>query len=156
MRYAAYLIGRLIWWCAWPAMWLYLRDSERTRLVLQNGKGQVLVVKGWIASDGKWSLPGGGLHEGEDHIQGLLREVREEVGLTLQAEEVRPLMERRIKSKGFRSKLYFYAASVDTDPVLTLLWYEIAEAAWIDLEKLTATSAQPDVVQALELLAHPS
>lgn len=154
MRHLLQLIGRAIWWCGWPVMWLYLRDSERTRLVLTNENGQVLLVKGWISANGRWSLPGGGLHSGEEPLGGLLREVREEIGLQLRKADVTPLEVRRIKSKGFRFNLYFFTASVTESPTIKLQWYEIAESAWFDISALSAVNTEPDVMSVISTLVH--
>ncbi|MBI1857139.1 NUDIX hydrolase [Candidatus Saccharibacteria bacterium] len=43
---------------------------------------QILVTKNWMGN-GKWSLPGGGLHHGEEPAIGAVREVLEETGIKL-------------------------------------------------------------------------
>jgi 8-oxo-dGTP diphosphatase len=43
--------------------------------------GRVLLSR--YVRDGRWSLPGGGIHHGEQPVQALYREVREETGLML-------------------------------------------------------------------------
>lgn len=147
------LAGLTIWWCSWPVMWLYLRGSKRTRLVLRNERGQVLMVRGWIASGHKWSLPGGGLHRGEEPLRGVVREVREEVGIRLRPDSLMELGNFPIKSKGFRFNLYFFAVTMVNTPELRLQWYEIAEARWMDRASLTPINTEPDVLRALALLA---
>jgi 8-oxo-dGTP diphosphatase len=147
------LLGRSVWWCGWPVLWLYLHDSNRTRLLLLNESGQVLLVKGWISATSKWSLPGGGLHGGENPMRGLLREVNEEVGLALNEADVVPLEVRRMKSKGLRFNLHFYRATIDSTPVLRLQRHEIAECAWVEPASLTAANAEPDVLVAVSALA---
>src|SRR5688572_27485111 len=74
-------LGRVGFWVSLPALYIYLRPSRRTR-VLVHSEGKVLVVKPWLGS-GKWILPGGGLHRHEDSSVGAARELREETGIIL-------------------------------------------------------------------------
>jgi len=47
-------------------------------IVLKNEKGEVLILK--HTKSGKWLLPGGRLNQGETWLEGLRREVKEEIG----------------------------------------------------------------------------
>ena len=151
MKWLWRVTGWLAWWCAWPAMWLYLRDSQRTRVLLsRKGGSDVLVVKGWLSANDRWEFPGGGLHKGEAPLHGLLREVREEIGLELEPKQVQPLMTSQVKSKGFRFNLHIYTASLSGTPTLKLQRFEIASAEWVDYHNLTVSNAEPDVLLAVQ------
>lgn len=143
-------LGRVIWWLLWPAFWVYLSHSQRTRLLLVDKSGKVLVVKGWLASSDKWSLPGGGLHKSENPTDGLLREVREEVGLTLQPNQLRHLVSARIKNEGFSFDVHAYFAAVTDQPPLQLQRFEIIDAQWISSRDLSERNAEPDVLLAMQ------
>ena len=153
MRKLGFLIGRLMWWGCWPLMWLFLRNSERTRVVIVNDKGEILVVRGWVASSNRWSLPGGGLHRGEKPLQGALRETYEEVGLALEPEQMRFLSVMHSTSKGLRVRLHVFTAKVTGEQVLRLQQHEIAEARWVSLPELTPETTDQDVLQALQHVA---
>lgn len=153
MRRLAHLLGNLAWWCGFPVLWLTLNRSERTRLVLTDGEGKVLVVRGWFAPNSKWNLPGGGLHRGEDPLAGLLRETYEEVGIVLDPKTVRKLGIGDITSNGFRLHLHFFAATLPGSSDTRLQWYEIADASWVDLAGLSVATAHIDVLEALRFLA---
>jgi len=141
--------GRMAFWALWPGFWLYLWRSERTRLLLIHDD-KVLVTRNWVGN-GKWSLPGGGLHDGEDRVSGLLREVREEVGVTLDAKQVAYVGTRSYEQHGFWYRYHVYVAYVTQTPKLTLQQPEIAEAAWADYRKLpTDPKADQDVRDAIE------
>lgn len=42
-------------------------------------------------ADGSWELPGGGLEQGEDPRQGLIREITEETGMTVERMSEQPV-----------------------------------------------------------------
>ena len=141
--------GRLGYWLVWPLMWIYLRDSERTRLLLINDMDKLLVVKGWLAGSNRWALPGGGIRKGESPQQCLLREVTEEVGLTLQENQIKLLRKASIKSKGFRFHLHIFTCRIVGEPAIKLQRSEIVTAAWVDIRCLNDKNAEPDIMLAL-------
>jgi 8-oxo-dGTP pyrophosphatase MutT (NUDIX family) len=59
-----------------------LRLREATRAVLLDDDDRIMLVK-YIFPSGarRWGTPGGGLDPGESHLDGLARELREELGL---------------------------------------------------------------------------
>lgn len=59
---------------------LMLVDDGRVLLALREGTGY---------ADGMWNLPSGKLEPGEDAVTAVIRETREEVGLTLTPDELR-------------------------------------------------------------------
>lgn len=88
-------------------------------------------VRGIIVKDGKIALihslkydyykfPGGGAEQGEDRIETLVREVREESGLTVKTESVREYGMVRRKQKGEREDIfmqdnYYYLCETESD-----------------------------------------
>jgi len=57
--------------------------------------GQVLLVRrGTEPLKGQWSIPGGLLELGEPLVEGVIREVREETGLVVEAVELVELLDR--------------------------------------------------------------
>lgn len=62
----------------------YQNSKPTASALITNNKGQVLLVKRGIKPKfGYWDLPGGFLEEGEDPIQGLKREIKEELGVEI-------------------------------------------------------------------------
>ena len=80
------------------------KDSKIVaKIVLFDKENKVLFLKrsNYIKKfAGKWDLPGGHIHEGEDLIEGLKREVKEETNLDLDSVE-------KVKKEG--NKHYFKA-----------------------------------------------
>ena len=48
------------------------------KALIKNSHGRILVLK---ENQDTWSLPGGGLDHGEDPVQGIARELKEELGI---------------------------------------------------------------------------
>src|SRR5690242_997975 len=113
MKQLLRLLGILTFWCAWPVFWIYFKRSlGRSRIVLVNPKGEVLLMHQWISS-GKWHLPGGGLHADEEKITGALRELREETGVILTPKDMIELGTQTIRMRGFTYDIYAYLAHVE-------------------------------------------
>lgn len=91
--------GTVAYYLSWPALFVYFFFSRRTRVILRKGDS-VLCFKSWY-NNGRWLLPGGGLHKGESVIDGAIRETREEIGLTLHPKDLHERGSFRTKN-GFR------------------------------------------------------
>ena len=61
------------------------KDSDKvSKAVITKEDGALLLLRSTGQKfPGKWDLPGGHIHVGEDPKDGLIREVREETGITL-------------------------------------------------------------------------
>jgi len=55
--------------------------------IIFNDKSEVLLVKHSYRDGNRWSLPGGYIKKGEHPKEGLEREIKEETGLTVSADE---------------------------------------------------------------------
>lgn len=73
----------------------------------------LLVQRGREPLKGKWSLPGGALELGESLTEGLVREVREETGLEVEAAELIELLDRIVRqpaAEGGRIRYHYVIA----------------------------------------------
>lgn len=68
-------------------------------VVVENGR-VLLVRRGQEPLKGKWSLPGGMLELGESLQEGVVREVREETGLSVEPVELVELLDRVHREDG--------------------------------------------------------
>ncbi len=128
-------LGRLLFWVTWPGIWLTLKSSPpRTRVVLHY-KGQVLVLRNWLGT-GEWGLPGGGLHRGEEPVAGGVREVAEEVGLTLKPSDLHELGRYHLRSSGIKIRYVAFWVECRTKPAIVVDGKEVVAAQWVDLDKL--------------------
>jgi 8-oxo-dGTP pyrophosphatase MutT (NUDIX family) len=74
--------GKLVFFAALPLMFIYFRavTSRRTRIIVENEKNEVLLVRSWFGHQ-RWNLPGGGVARGEDPLDAAKRELLEETGI---------------------------------------------------------------------------
>jgi 8-oxo-dGTP pyrophosphatase MutT (NUDIX family) len=149
MRQFLQLIGTIIFFCAWPAFFVYYRVGYgRTRVVLVHGD-KILVMKQWI-SPGKWGLPGGGLHKGESAAGGAARELFEETSLRLDPRQLRFVGRATYNRYGLRFDYQVFLAKVGSHNVRAQR-IEVSELAWLRPGELRSTNASPDTLQALEM-----
>jgi 8-oxo-dGTP diphosphatase len=60
-----------------------------TKLIIKSDKGTILLVK--AAYKNSWQFPGGGADANESPIDAVVREISEELGLTIRADELQSL-----------------------------------------------------------------
>jgi 8-oxo-dGTP pyrophosphatase MutT (NUDIX family) len=143
-------LGTLCFWLTWPGIWLLVRRTTRTRLLLRVGD-EILVTRTWL-SDGRWSLPGGGLHRGETPLDGVIRETREETGIILTPEDIRPLTTAAFRYHGLSFQCHYFAAEMATKPDLKLQKFEISGSRWVKLDQVGPAQCGPDVIEAIKAI----
>lgn len=153
MRRLLERIGIVAFFAAWPLFFVYLRRSERTRIILHD-EGKVLVMRNWV-SDGTWQLPGGGLHSHEPIIDGALRELREETGVVLEKRQLRFVAQRGYRKYGHRFRFHVFVAQGFDTQALHMQAHEVSRLEWIDHRALTPQNAAPDTRLAIEAWLEP-
>jgi len=147
---AKLIVGRIAFWLGWPLWFLILRGSERSRVLLV-AHDRVLLTRGTLSA-GKWSLPGGGIHNGEQAALGACREIYEELGIVLSADQLRDLAIESTYNSGIAYRAHFLTANLADclQPVLNL---EVAEARWVPIAEVRNLRHDDASSRALELLA---
>lgn len=142
-------LGRVAWVVAWPVNYLAIRFSRRTRvLIICND--EVLMVKSWLGS-GKWGLPGGGLHQGEDPVQGALREIKEETSINASPEQLVAVGDYAYRFRGFHYDCIFFKLEFAAKPEIAKQAGEIVEIGWFPRAAIAGMDCEPDVRYALNL-----
>jgi 8-oxo-dGTP pyrophosphatase MutT (NUDIX family) len=141
-------LGILSYWLSWPGLYLYLRFSRRTRVVIVY-KDKVLLVKGWLGS-GKWILPGGGLHKKEQPAAGAAREVREETGIDISAEDLEYFGDAVYKNHGFRFRYYRFFVELSKTAALKPQKGEITEIAWVKMDTLSVKNTDVEALRCID------
>jgi ADP-ribose pyrophosphatase YjhB (NUDIX family) len=128
-------IGTICYWLSWPILYFYLKDSHRTRVIIE-ANGRVLVVMGWLGRQ-IWSLPGGGLHANESVKVGAAREVREETGITLTSGQLKSFVSKlAVREVGFRFYVDGLACRLNRTIKPAPQKFEIASASWLPIDEL--------------------
>jgi len=107
--------------------------------VVRDGRGRVLIARRrldargeWAALEGLWEFPGGKREAGESYESCLVRELREELELTVTP--LRVLLEMDHPTQGKPVHLAFVEAAADAAAPLAL--HAHTEAAWVEPERL--------------------
>lgn len=135
MNYFRTLFGLLLFWASWPALFVYLRGSLRTRVIIQVGN-DILMLRGW--HDGNnWSLPGGGVHKSETSAVSAVREVLEETGIVLEESELIDLGTDVFSQRGLSFKIQRYGYRLSERPKTQKQHLEVIALAWLSLDDIS-------------------
>jgi len=132
------LLGRLAAVVSWPLVWLVIRFTRRSRVLIVSGD-EILLLKGWL-SLGRWGLPGGGIKKGEMPTTAAVREVMEETGIMLDHNQLRSMGTLR-QTKLYPYRIQAFVTEFKSKPELHIRGVEIVDAIWAkqsDIEKLGA------------------
>ncbi len=129
------VLGRVLFWVVWPAIWLTIKFGSRTRVLVIVGNN-VLVVKPWLGV-GCWTLPGGGLHKSESPVRGAVRELLEETSITISPKKLVGLGKSCGKEFGLKYEYHGFAVVLKDKPALHLQRSELIEATWLPLDTIS-------------------
>jgi 8-oxo-dGTP pyrophosphatase MutT (NUDIX family) len=121
-------------WLGTPLLKLYLEHGVRSRVIIASGD-KVLLVQGWL-SNGKWMLPGGGLHKNEPPEVGAIREIKEEVGFDVRASNLNELSRGRIKDNVYRINYVLYELILPVTIKPQKQFFELSDCQWFDVDKI--------------------
>ncbi len=110
--------------------------------IVHDATGRILLVRrGHPPATGKWSLPGGRLLAGESLTDAVVRELREETGLTVQPRSLAGIVTRG------RYEIHDYFCTVVTGALRA--GDDAADARWIDRDDYDALDRNDDLVDGL-------
>ena len=114
----------------WSMRLTHTRFTVTAGAVIFNDRRQVLLLKHRFRAGSGWGLPGGFLERGEQPIEALRRELREEIGLEVDNVEV---LAARSFSKPKQVEVLFRARANAEVKSLTI---EVERAEWFGLDSL--------------------
>jgi 8-oxo-dGTP diphosphatase len=115
--------------------------------VIKDDRGRLLLIKrGHAPGAGLWSLPGGRIEPGESDDEALVREMREETGLVIEAGQLIGTVLRPAHDGGVFD-IRDYAATVIGGTLRP--GDDAADARWVDASELESLSLTAGLVQAL-------
>ena len=126
--------ARLWWW--------FTRPHTLGAHVMIWHEGKVVLVRTSYRAD--WMAPGGGLKASETPSEGAVREVSEEVGLTLRAEDLHLVEVIEHSPDNRQDKLHLFETHVATVSAIRIDNREVVEARWVTpAEALSLNLAHP-------------
>ncbi len=104
---------------------------------------------------GHWTLPGGFVDYAEHPVEGAVREVKEELGVSVDIDEqdIVQIAERIFTSEGVQFLSFTYKCVVNTELHFNPKPDEIEEARWFPIEEALANAASLFDVEALRMLS---
>lgn len=110
-------------------------------------RGRLLLVRrGRGVARGAWSLPGGRLEPGESLVEGVVRELWEETGLTVRVVGLCGVAERRSEGAHYVICNHWVIAS---DPDAATAGDDALAVAWLDREDLGRAEVVPRLTEFL-------
>ena len=115
--------------------------------VIKDGRGRLLLIKrGHVPGAGLWSLPGGRIEPGETDAEALVREMREETGLAVEAGQLIGTVRRPAQDGGILD-IRDYAATVTGGTLRA--GDDAADARWVAVSELEILPITEGLVEAL-------
>ena len=145
------LLGRALYFLSYPLLLFFLKGSTRA-YVLFELEDKVLLTQSMLDYSSRWHLVGGGIKKGETLLQGLAREVKEEIGIDIQASKLTQLNSEMLVAKNSYKYALFSYHLTDT-PKITLRKYEITNAHFFPLDEIAQIKTSDTVQKALQLFA---
>ena len=102
-------------------------------IFIQNEEGNFLIQKRVIEKDGKWATTGGHPVSGENSKQGVITEVKEELGIDIASKNIQ--LFKTIKTEDDFVDLYYLKENVDIENI-KLQKEEVEMAKWATIEEI--------------------
>ena len=130
-------IGTILFFAAWPALFVYFKIwNKRTRVIVTSGS-KILLVKGWLAKN-EWMLPGGGIKSPEDSPTAAAREIYEETGLKLNIGKMTKLGQLKTGQYLLNYTAEVFRAELNTTENVRAKFPEIIDVSWFDRNDLSS------------------
>ena len=123
--------------------------------LIHDGEGRVLLIKRkFEPNKGRWSLPGGLLEMGETLLEAGKREVREEVGVEIEVEELFQVSEEIIRDTEGETRFHFvlvdFLASLEPEGATISLNEESESFMWSKPEDIKSLDVSENTKRIVE------
>jgi 8-oxo-dGTP diphosphatase len=123
-------------------VYAFIYKEDEKKILMVNNQG------------GSWSLPGGAVEQGETLEQAVIRETKEETGLTIEVEKIVAVNEAIFKEKGHHALFITFKAKIVDGEISIQDKDEISEIKWVDIQ--TANELMPYHPDGVESLLESS
>ena len=125
------------------------------KVILINSQNEIAMAKvkrGFFS--GHWTLPGGFVDYAEHPVEGAVREVKEELGVSVEIDEndIVQIAERIFTSEGIQFLSFTYKCYIEGDVQFNPKADEIEEAGWFSMQQALANAASLFDVEALRMM----
>ena len=126
------------------------------KVILINSQNEIAMAKvkrGFFS--GHWTLPGGFVDYAEHPVEGAVREVKEELGVSVEIDEkdIVQIAERIFTSEGIQFLSFTYKCHIEEDVQFNPKADEIEEARWFSINQALANAASLFDVEALRSIS---
>lgn len=130
-----HFLGKLIYIITKPIIRFIIKGSKRSYVIIRY-KDTIVVTKNWLGLQKKWQLPGGGIKKSEDPKNAAIREIKEEIGLNINAENLISIGNKSFKSQKENFEFYLYQIILSSMPNIKINNKEIVDAKLIKLKDI--------------------
>lgn len=102
-------------------------------IFIQNEAGEFLIQKRVMKKDGRWATTGGHPVSGESSKQGIITEIKEELGIDVKSENIQ--LFKTIKTEDDFVDLYYLKENVNIENVV-VQQEEVEKAKWASIEEI--------------------
>lgn len=100
-------------------------------IFIQNDNNEFLIQKRSIEKGGKWATTGGHPKSGETSLQGILTEVKEELGIKIN----NPILFKQANGKNTICDLYYIKKNIDIEEI-TIQKEEVTNIKWASVDEI--------------------
>lgn len=131
------------------------RTNLVAKITLFNEKGNLLLLRRSPTDKrhpGEWDIPGGAVEENESYIQAVIREIKEETGISLPARGVEMMYTATTFYDNLSTVRFLFVAKVLDGQAINLS-YEHDKHAWLPLEEALNQFKHPVWVDGIKYLS---
>lgn len=125
------------------AYWFVFRPQTKGAYVAVWVQDQLLLIRNSYKSG--YTFPAGGLKKGETPLQGAVRELREEVGVEINPEDLHLVAEFQTRSEFKLDSSSVYELRLPTVPTIHLDQREVVAYNWVTFQQAAASHVAPVV-----------
>ena len=103
---------------------------------------------------GKWGLPAGKMEKDESEQEAIVREIKEETGLSIPAEHLKYFNKLYVNHTGYDFIYHMFSAKLPTCPAIAINNYEHQAYQWIAPQKALSLNLIDDLDTCIKLFYH--